>query len=417
MCVFIWFWTHEIDSTPPAAKMSPSPVITRCAAIAIVCSPDEQKRLTVIPDVVTGQPPRSAICRAMLRPVAPSGLAQPMMTSSISAGSSRARSMAWRSAWPPRVAPCVMLNAPFQLLQSGVRAVETMTASGMPSLYQPSRLSAYTRAHERAPRRFVDGFIEQDARGVISRLERRVRAAVRLDRAPRRSAGAAHELIPERNRARHDKAHRRAFSPRPTRRIRRQEITALHRDGHEFRAEFALVDRGPRRRRPRDRDGGARDRRRTRAPKRRSARASASAPSSIRSRTAARVVDLRGNYLFVNDAFCRIFGFVARRDPRPELQASSQNPSAPGQDASRCSTRVYTHRPADQGVRVPGRRRRNLYVEQSISLERDADGRAGRLPRRSTATAPRASSPRRRWPAPRKRPSRPTAPRASSSRT
>ena len=134
MCLFISFWTHEIDSTPPAAKMSPSPLITRCAAMAIVCRPDEQKRLTVIPDVVTGQPARIAICRAMLRPVAPSGLAHPMMTSSISPGSSRARSIAWRSAWPPIVAPCVMLNAPFQLLHSGVRAVETMTASGMPSL-------------------------------------------------------------------------------------------------------------------------------------------------------------------------------------------------------------------------------------------------------------------------------------------
>ena len=58
MCLFISFCTHEIDSTPPAAKMSPSPVITRCAAMAIVCRPDEQKRLTVIPDVVTGQPAR-----------------------------------------------------------------------------------------------------------------------------------------------------------------------------------------------------------------------------------------------------------------------------------------------------------------------------------------------------------------------
>src|SRR3979411_1285160 len=37
-----------------------------------------------------------------------------------------------------------MLNAPFQLLQSGVRAVETMTASDMSSLYQRSRFSAYT---------------------------------------------------------------------------------------------------------------------------------------------------------------------------------------------------------------------------------------------------------------------------------
>ena len=41
----------------------------------------------------------------------------------------------WRgaSAWPPIVAPWVMLKAPRQLLQSGVRAVETMTASAYPS--------------------------------------------------------------------------------------------------------------------------------------------------------------------------------------------------------------------------------------------------------------------------------------------
>ena len=134
MCVFISFWTHEIDSTPPAAKMSPSPLITRCDAIAIVCRPDEQKRLTVMPEVVTGQPARIAIWRAMLRPVAPSGLAHPMMTSSTSPGSRRARAIACRSAWPPIVAPWVMLNAPRQLLHNGVRAVETMTASGMATL-------------------------------------------------------------------------------------------------------------------------------------------------------------------------------------------------------------------------------------------------------------------------------------------
>src|SRR5689334_8086630 len=111
--------------------MSPSPHMTRCDAIAIVCRPDEQKRFTVMPAVVTGHPARIAIWRAMLRPVAPSGFAQPMITSSISAGSRPARSIAHRSARPPSVAPWVMLNAPRQLLQSGVRAVETITASGM----------------------------------------------------------------------------------------------------------------------------------------------------------------------------------------------------------------------------------------------------------------------------------------------
>src|SRR6187397_929325 len=67
----------------------------------------------------------------MLRPVAPSGFAQPMRTYSIADGSILARTIACCSAWPPMVAPWVMLNAPRQLLQSGVRAVETMMASGI----------------------------------------------------------------------------------------------------------------------------------------------------------------------------------------------------------------------------------------------------------------------------------------------
>src|SRR5688572_22826438 len=96
--------------------------------MAMVCRPDEQKRLTVMPDTVTGRSAISAIWRAMLAPVAPSGLAQPMMTSSTASGATPARCSACLTAWPPSVAPCVMLNAPFQLLVRGVRAVETMTA-------------------------------------------------------------------------------------------------------------------------------------------------------------------------------------------------------------------------------------------------------------------------------------------------
>ena len=103
----------------------------RWAAVAMVCRPDEQKRLMVMPDVVTGRPALSAIWRAMFMPVAPSGLAQPMMTSSTSAPSMPARCTACCTAWPPRVAPWVMLNEPFQLLASGVRAVETITADVM----------------------------------------------------------------------------------------------------------------------------------------------------------------------------------------------------------------------------------------------------------------------------------------------
>src|SRR5882672_2435563 len=109
--------------------MLPSPAMIRCAASAIVCSPDEQKRLIVAPGTETGQPARSAIWRAMFQPVAPSGSAQPIITSSISAGSTPARAIVWRTTCPPSVAPCDMLNAPRQDFASPVRAVETTTAS------------------------------------------------------------------------------------------------------------------------------------------------------------------------------------------------------------------------------------------------------------------------------------------------
>src|SRR5260221_7865271 len=101
----------------------------RCAASAMVCRPEEQKRFTVMPGTLCGQPARTAICRAMFQPVAPSGLAQPMITASASSASSLARSSAACTTGPPILAPCVLLSAPFQLLQSGVRAVETITAS------------------------------------------------------------------------------------------------------------------------------------------------------------------------------------------------------------------------------------------------------------------------------------------------
>src|SRR5918992_4297189 len=101
----------------------------RWLASAMVCSPEEQKRFTVMPGTLFGQPARIAIWRAMFQPVAPSGFAQPMMTSSTSSGSTRARSSAACTTWPPIFAPWVRLSAPRQLLQSGVRAVETITAS------------------------------------------------------------------------------------------------------------------------------------------------------------------------------------------------------------------------------------------------------------------------------------------------
>ena len=131
MCWLISCCTHEMDSTPPATYTSPSLATTRCAASAMVCRPEEQNRFTVRPDTVTGQPARNAAWRAILEPVAPSGKAQPISTSSTSPASIPARVMAWEIAWPASVAPWVILKAPFQLLVSGVRAVETIRAAVM----------------------------------------------------------------------------------------------------------------------------------------------------------------------------------------------------------------------------------------------------------------------------------------------
>ena len=60
----------------------------RSAAIAMACSPDEQKRLMVTAETSTGKPARSEAMRATFIPCSASGMAQPRMTSSISLGSS-----------------------------------------------------------------------------------------------------------------------------------------------------------------------------------------------------------------------------------------------------------------------------------------------------------------------------------------
>ena len=117
-------------------------------------------------------------------------------------------------------------------------------------------------------------------------------------------------MIPERNRARHDKALA-SFRAAPDTPIPRQEITVLHRDGHEFRAEFALSIEG--------RGDALRVIAIVRAVAP-DALAEAAFRQSERFRTildqiedGCCVSDLRGHYLFVNDAYCRMPERSARR--------------------------------------------------------------------------------------------------------
>src|SRR4051812_22453224 len=150
-------------SSPPATITSASPVMMRCAAIAMVCRPEEQKRFTVTPETVTGRPARMAASRATLLPVAFSGVAQPSITSSTSPGSIPARSTACLITCPPSVAPCVTLNAPRNALPIGVRAVVTITASDIPRSLKKNLRRLYGRiAGERAA--FIGKLVQQSGR-------------------------------------------------------------------------------------------------------------------------------------------------------------------------------------------------------------------------------------------------------------
>src|SRR5947209_6506461 len=88
----------------------------------------------------------------------------------------------------------------------------------------------------------VDGFIEQDASGIVTGWSTESEQLFGWSHAE--AIGMrSHRLIPERNRARHDKALQQVIAT-PARPILRQELTALHRNGREFRAEFAISIEG-----------------------------------------------------------------------------------------------------------------------------------------------------------------------------
>ena len=118
-------------STPAAMKASPSPALIACAAMRIVCSDDEQYRVTVVPGT-SGRPASTLTTRPMLKPCSPPGSPQPRIRSSISPRSSAgtlsstaftivvAKSSGRRSTSDP-------LNA----RPMGLRAVATITGSGI----------------------------------------------------------------------------------------------------------------------------------------------------------------------------------------------------------------------------------------------------------------------------------------------
>jgi PAS domain S-box-containing protein len=236
-----------------------------------------------------------------------------------------------------------------------------------------------------------EGIIEQDARGVITGWSDEAAALYGWTR--EEAIGMrSHLLVPERNRQRHDDALERLRRGRQRQRnggdrqdlrdphhpgdrrdrVRpeREEITALHRDGHEFRADVSLSVQG---------EGEALRVVAAVRPATPETRADAAFRQNERFKSildqiddGCAVVDLRGNVLFVNDAFCRMFGFE-----KPRILGRSfkelQHPDRHAQTLDIFSTVYRTGRPVRsyEYQVTPS----SLFVEQSISLERDASGR------------------------------------------
>ena len=82
--------TRLMLSVPPAMIAFAEPPRMRSAANAMACRPDAQNRLTVTADASTGIPARRLAMRATLSPCSASGIAQPRITSSISAAATPA---------------------------------------------------------------------------------------------------------------------------------------------------------------------------------------------------------------------------------------------------------------------------------------------------------------------------------------
>jgi hypothetical protein len=126
---------EDMCSVPPATMVVANPAMIRSAALAMVCRPEEQKRLTVWPGTLSGRPARWAAILATLRPWLPSVMAQPSSTSSTSAGSRpSARRSASAMAAPAMSSGRLARRLPRGARPTAVRAPLTMTASFISSI-------------------------------------------------------------------------------------------------------------------------------------------------------------------------------------------------------------------------------------------------------------------------------------------
>src|SRR6267142_3034270 len=134
-----------MDSVPPATMISAPPTMMRSAPRAMACNPEEQKRLMVMAEHSTGSPARSDAMRATFMPCSASGVAHPMITSSIwPLSTCGTRSSAPLMTVAAMSSGRVARNVPLPDLPTAVRTELTMTTSFMRVLLAAGYWSAST---------------------------------------------------------------------------------------------------------------------------------------------------------------------------------------------------------------------------------------------------------------------------------
>src|SRR6185312_9608517 len=122
--------TRVIDSTPAAITTSIAPDITACAAKCSACCDEPHWRSTEVAGTLSGSLEAITALRAILLDCSPACITQPMITSSIWAGSTLVRSTSEFSTEAARSAGCQPARRP-PLRPPAVRAAATIYASAM----------------------------------------------------------------------------------------------------------------------------------------------------------------------------------------------------------------------------------------------------------------------------------------------
>src|SRR6185436_3299659 len=124
--------TRDMDSTPPATTRSSQPERTFCAAMFTASRPEAQKRFSCTPEARKSQPAASAAVLAMQLPCSPTGVTQPITTSSTCAVSRSWRFCSSFSTPVRSVIGFTSCSAPLDLpLPRGVRIASKTIASAI----------------------------------------------------------------------------------------------------------------------------------------------------------------------------------------------------------------------------------------------------------------------------------------------